>query len=127
MLLLKLEQIRLCRRKYMTIFVFIRHFYKEKRIFLAIEYRIIRELIQEAIRFPYQRSAILYSFDFDLFNFVLENLKTVIILRRYSKILLNMVHDKHFELCILYFKKDENDYPNLKFENFLSFLYLYFI
>lgn len=38
-----------------------------------------------------------------------------------------MVHDKHFELCILYFKKDENDYPNLKFENFLSFLYLYFI
>lgn len=100
---------------------------REKNFSCDIEYRIIRELIQEAIRFPHQRSAILYSFDFDLFNFVLENLKIVIILRRYSKILLNMVHDKHFELCILYFKKDENDYPNLKFENFLSFLYLYFI
>lgn len=100
---------------------------REKNFSCDIEYRIIRELIQEAIRFPYQRSAILYSFDFGFFNFVLENLKTVIILKRYSKILLNMVHDKHFELCILYFKKDENDYPNLKFENFLSFLYLYFI
>lgn len=100
---------------------------REKNFSCDIEYRIIRELIQEAIKFPYQRSAILYSFDFDLFNFVLENLKTVIILKRYFKILLNMVHDKHFELCILYFKKDENDYPNLKFENFLSFLYLYFI
>lgn len=41
---------------------------REKNFSCDIEYRIIRELIQEAIRFPYQRSAILYSFDFDLFN-----------------------------------------------------------
>lgn len=37
-----------------------------------------------------------------------------------------MIYDKHFELYILYFKKDENDFY-LKFENFLSFLYLYCI
>lgn len=74
---------------------------REKNFSYDIEYRIIRKLIQEAIRFPYQRSAILYSFDFDLFNFVLENLKTVIILRRYSKILLNMINILNFVLYIL--------------------------
>lgn len=74
---------------------------REKNFSYDVEYRIIRELIQEAIRFPYQRSAILYSFDFDLFNFVLENLKTVIILRRYSKILLNMINILNFVLYIL--------------------------
>lgn len=74
---------------------------REKNFSCDIEYRIIRELIQEAIRFPYQRSAILYSFDFGLFNFVLENLKTVIILKRYSKILLNMINILNFVLYIL--------------------------
>lgn len=74
---------------------------REKNFSYDIEYGIIRELIQEAIKFPYQRSAILYSFDFDLFNFVLENLKTVIILKRYSKILLNMINILNFVLYIL--------------------------